>query len=240
MAFFVTFNYKLGAFALTMCLAQFAFASPQPSARFKAECENQLPPTSIVVEIQPSAVKYNFELGIAGISAKNGQLSTSSQATVGLTESHFRLATNWGGETLQDVSSKLICTRPALKVEVSVGPQTVFVAKEFPKDTCAFWEIANHELRHVRTNQAHAEVIAADLERALKHSFKNRVFYGTPEALKKAFTDNLSNDWLPWGRARFDTVEKQHAVIDSPAEYARTALMCDGQVSRELKLLPSR
>lgn len=186
------------------------------------------------MSIGPSDVTYNFKLSIAQISSLSGQPATAQSATVGLTQSQFRLATSWEGQTLQDSSSRMQCTRPSLVVDVSVGPQVVSVAREFPKGSCAFWEIANHELRHVQTNQAHAEQVAAELQSSLRSSFQNKVFYGTQEELRVAFTKNLSNEWLPWGRARFDTVKFQHAAIDTPAEYAKTAVMCDGEVARAL------
>ncbi|PNG50181.1 MULTISPECIES: hypothetical protein [unclassified Variovorax] len=181
----------------------------------------------------PSEVVYEFGMGAQELTRK-APLGGAAHITLGLTQANFQLSSSWEGQTLVDRATGLACARPKVKVQVQVGPQCVTVAKEFPKGTCAFWEIAEHELRHVKANQAHAERVADELKAALSRSFGNRVFYGTPGELRVVFTENLKSQWLPWGKSRFDGVKAAHRQIDSLAEYARNNTMCDGEVPRAL------
>jgi hypothetical protein len=211
-----------------------ATAQAEPSARFKQECEQRLAPGQVVVESLPSDVVYDFGTGVRDLTRK-APLGGAAHVTLGLTQAAFQLSSSWEGATLVDRSTGQACARPQLKLTVQVGPQRVTVAREFPKGTCAFWEIAAHELRHVRANQAQAEQVAAELQDALSRSFGNRVFYGTPSELRAAFTENLKSQWMPWGKTRFEGVKGAHQQIDSPAEYGRNNTMCDGEVPRALE-----
>lgn len=205
------------------------------SKRFVADCERQLPATTINVVASPSEVKYDFSKGVAELTSRPTMFREGGAHTLGLTEATFRLDVSWKGDILMDSLSRMGCTRPRVTVHLKVGPQQVFVAKEFPQNSCAFWEIAKHELRHVNANQAQAEKVAAALQGALRTAFGNRVFYGNPDELKAAFTNTLENDWMPWAKDQFAQVEKEHAAIDTPEEYARNNTMCNGDVPAALR-----
>lgn len=205
------------------------------SKRFVADCERQLPATAINVVASPSEVKYDFSKGVAELTTRPTMFREGGAHTLGLTEATFRLDVSWKGDILMDSLSRIGCTRPRVTVELKVGPQQVFVAREFPQNSCAFWEIAKHELRHVNANQAQAEKVATVLQDALRTAFGNRVFYGNPDELKAAFTNTLENDWMPWTKDQFSQVEKAHAAIDTPDEYARNNTMCNGEVPAALR-----
>ncbi|MNR71909.1 hypothetical protein D3C71_25880 [compost metagenome] len=204
-------------------------APPEPSARFKAECESKLPPARIVVTSQPSEVVYDFSRGVQELTKRSGHKDTL-QTTLGLTESKFQLESQWKGEMLQDSMTRQLCTRPQIEITVKVGPQRVSIGKEFPQQSCAFWEIAKHELRHVTANQERVEFVAEEMQKELRKSFGNRVFYGSREDLSRAFSTALREQWLPWGKALYERVADVHREIDSPQEYARNRTMCDGEV----------
>ncbi|KWU19046.1 hypothetical protein AS149_12425 [Burkholderia cenocepacia] len=225
-------------------LAQSAAHAQEPTAsseatqlpkRFVADCERQLPATAIDVVASPSEVKYDFAKGVAELTTRPTMFREGGAHTLGLTEATFRLDVAWKGDVLMDSQTRMGCTRPRVTVHLKVGPQQVFVAKEFPQSGCAFWEIAKHELRHVTANQEQAEKVAQTLQDQLRSSFGNRIFYGKPDELKSAFTETLENDWMPWAKDQFAQVEAVHQSIDTPEEYRRNATMCGGEVPRALK-----
>lgn len=230
--------------ALTLCSLyapaahadELAGATPsQIPKRFVADCERQLPATAIDVVASPSEVKYDFTKGVAMLTGRPTMFREGGAHTLGLTEATFRLDVSWKGDVLMDSLSRMGCTRPRVTVHLKVGPQQVFVGKEFPQSGCAFWEIAKHELRHVTANQEQAEKVAQVLQEELRKSFGNRIFYGNPDELKAAFTDTLENEWMPWAKDQFSQVEKVHESIDTPEEYARNNTMCGGEVPKALK-----
>lgn len=213
----------------------------EPSASFKAACESKLPRSSIVVTSEPSEVTYIFNRGVQDLTKRSPAYAKSStQTTLGLTESKFQLESRWSGEMLQDPRSRLACTRPAIQVTVKVGPQVVSIGREFEREGCAFWEIAEHELRHVRANLERVEYVAEKLEQELRSSFGNRVFYGSSDELRNAFSSTLKAEWLPWGKSLYEGVKVAHQAIDSPEEYARSSTMCDGEVGKALAMHRAR
>ena len=211
-----------------------AFAAVEPSAAFQDECSQRLPATTVQVQSQPSAVTYDFSLNVAALTRRKKAAGPHGK-TLGLTEHRLRLESSWQGQMLFDKKSGLYCSRPQLRMTVAVGPQHVFVGREFPRGSCAFNEIVEHELRHVRANQAQLEAMAQELQQALQESFGNRIFYGSRQELRDAFSRNLTSGWMPWAESRFRQVDAAHDAIDSPAEYARNRTMCDAEVPRLLK-----
>lgn len=205
-------------------------ASVQPSARFKNDCERQLPPASVTVTAYPSDVVYNFSLGIQDLTRKAG--TKAGNHTLGLTVAALKLDTNVSGAPLQDTMTRMLCAKPTVDIALRVGPQTVYVAKEFPQtggsSDCMFWEIAEHELRHVRANQAQAEKVAAELQDNLRKELGTNVYYGTEAELKEMVKDLVNGRWAQWAKQRYDQVQAAHEQIDSPAEYARVSSMCGG------------
>jgi hypothetical protein len=182
----------------------------------------------------PSVVKYDFSRNVAVLTEVLENKKQAGFQTLGLTETKFKLSSDINGSTFIDPKTNQSCIKPVIRVKIEIGPQVVSIAKEFSRDTCSFWEIAGHELRHVRANQSQAEAVALELQAAMNKSFNGRVFYGTREELEHALSENVSHEWLKWGIARFDLVKATHKMIDSPEEYARSNTMCNGEVPRIL------
>lgn len=230
---------RLLPFALLLSAALTSTAhAAQPSQEFRQLCESRLPRTSIKVVAHPSDIEYSFTEGVLDLTRKSK--AAPGTFTLGVTYRAFKLSSEWEGSFLKDPDSELSCARPKLRLDLRVGPQKVAVAKEFPYDTCAFWAIAEHELRHVNANQQQVEKVAGELERTLVRTFADHVFYGTPQELRESFTTNLRDEWLPWAGEKLEEVEHVHHHIDSPQEYARTQTLCNGDISRVVRKLQRR
>lgn len=216
-----------------------ALAQTVPSPEFKASCEARLPPTKIRVTSLPSSVVYDFSLSVDDITARAHHTAAQGNVTLGLTEAAFQLNVSTQSSKLVSTAG-MACMRPTIEVTVQVGPQRVFIGREFAQGSCAFNEIAKHELKHVYANQAQLERTAQLLEKALQQQFGNQVFYGVDGQLNKAFVDGIKANWIPWGQARFKEGDTVHQAIDSPQEYARNNTMCEAEVPRILQSRPRR
>jgi hypothetical protein len=232
------------AFATVLSAACLLSAPPQARAddnaptdvpkRFVGDCERQLQPTQVDVVAYPSEIQYDFSQGVAALTKRPTLFREGGTHTLGLTEATFRMDVKWNGDILMDSMTQKGCTRPRITIKLKVGPQRVFVGREFPQGSCAFWKIADHELRHVKANQAQVEKVAEKLQEVLRASFGNRIFYGNPAELKAALTDNLEDQWMPWAKDQFQQVEADHQAIDSSQEYESNASACQGEIPRVL------
>lgn len=201
---------------------------------FEMECEQRLQPTRIEVTAVPSEIRYDFSLNMRELTRRGASHRQRGQTVLGLTEVTLRSKLDWGGNYYTDKTTSRTCMRPSLKIAFDVTPQTVFVAKEFPRGSCAFDEIIRHELRHVEANQNQVEVVAAYLQRELSGFFGNRIFYGDARQLRNQLEQAVKTSWMPQAQARLGEVVAAHRGIDTPQEYARNLTMCNGAVRKAM------
>ena len=206
-------------------------------ADFTARCEAELAPAVFEVRSEPSQVRYDFGKSVAQLQAMT-KAANPTMKTLGLTTTSIKLTGNWTWSTLV-LPNGLACLRPSMLVLVSVNPQTVHVAREFPQGTCAFDVIAEHELRHVRTNQSHLERIAGVYQQRISSYYGQRIFYGPYETLKKQATEAFQGHWKTAIERDLEAVSLLHAQIDTPQEYARNDVVCAGEIPRLLRRQPA-
>jgi hypothetical protein len=207
-------------------------ATAVPRESFEAECERRLNPTDIKVQTLPSQIHYNFVTSMAQLTSKGSRQRQLGQVVLGLTEYRLSYKLNWGANYLVEQGTGRACMRPRLTMVFDVTPQLVSVAREFPKGSCAFNEIAAHELRHVYANQGQLQATADMMQRELTNFFGQRVFYGSKESLQAQWQDALTTSWMPMAKADLAKADIAHNAIDSPAEYARNRTICNGEIPR--------
>lgn len=210
-------------------------ASAQPLGTLESQCESRLAPAEVVVKALPGHVRYDFTLGIRELTARGNRQRRLGQTVLGLTEYKLRTAIEWESNAFIEPHTGRACMRPRVELTLDADPQTVFVAREFPQGSCAFTEIANHELRHVYANQHAVERAASTLRGELSSFFGQRIFYGQLPEMKAQLEAALKESWLPRARAQLNTVATEHNLIDSHAEYARFGTVCNGAISSVLK-----
>jgi len=191
--------------------------------------------TSIRLLAPRSPVLYDHTLSVEELTQRSGASGKPNQHALGLTTVTVETRLRLDKRTLMDPRTGMMCTRPTVTVTLGGAPQTVHIGKEFPADSCAYREVAEHELRHVHANEAQAEFVANDFQSAMKAEFGNRVFFGSEKELERAIDDKLQNDWLPRIETEFALVRLAHESIDTPEEAARAERFCDGAVSRMLQ-----
>ncbi|HSI51787.1 MAG TPA: hypothetical protein VLA61_26260 [Ideonella sp.] len=118
-----------------------------------------------------------------------------------------------------------------VQTQLSVTPQTscagivvrlgfvnpvLRIASEFPKDSCSYERVLNHEHTHVR------------IWRDIAAQFR-QLHYPWPERAASATV--LAN-----ARQALATLARAQAEFDSPEEYARNNVLCNGEIQRLLKL----
>jgi hypothetical protein len=133
-----------------------------------------------------------------------------------------------------DRTQNVGCLRPRIVVELALR-STVYVAREFAPGSCAHEAIREHEMRHVRANEHAFEAAAAHLEQQMLAHFDGRIFYGDVQAMLAELEASVESVWLPAVRGKFNEVERVHAAIDSPQEYAGNRTICQGEVVHVLR-----
>ncbi len=205
-------------------------------AEFARECETRLAPARLEVVVPPSSVQYDFSRSVAELTATRKK-AEAGRHTLGLTVFELKTSLAWQSNMLRRADDTA-CLRPHIRITLDVGPQHVYIGREFPQGSCAFNDIARHELLHVRANQARAEAVGAALKTALEQQFGNRVFHGRAAQLRAQLESALRESWFPWAQQQLAEVDKTHASIDSPEEYARNQLVCGGEIPRRLQQRP--
>ncbi len=200
---------------------------------FETQCQIRLPPAQVNVSTEPSQVSYDLSQSVRELSQRHKPLHSNS-FTLGLTVTKVRFEAQWSLPTLTNESGRT-CLRPSVNLFFTVSPQTVFVGNEFPQGTCAFNDISQHENRHVHANQKHMEQVASYYRKAISDAYGQRIFYDRTGGLTHEMQDAFKRRWLPRINGALARVEALHAQIDSPAEHARSNLMCQGEVPLKLR-----
>lgn len=202
---------------------------------FETQCQARLPAAKVTVTTEPSNVRYDLTQSVLLLSQRHRPPDAKS-FTLGLTAAKATFKAAWSMPTLTSESGNT-CLRPSVNLFFTVSPQTVSVGKEFPQGTCAFNDISQHENRHVQANQEHIEQVASHYRQAISEAYGQRIFYGIRGNLTNDMQESFRNHWLPLINADLAKVELLHAQIDSPAEHARSNVMCQGEVSVRLRQL---
>ncbi|MFC3683880.1 hypothetical protein [Hydrogenophaga luteola] len=219
--------------ALLLTLLPPLVLAEQPSARWQALCEAQLPPTVVEVTAEPAPVRHRRDRSIADL-MQIQRLPQENAFTLGLTELQLGTRIAFRSPTLSHPLERLVCMRPAITVTLSLDPHVVSVASEFEDGSCAHRHILAHEMRHVQINQLTLASAADRMREGMQQSFGNKVYYGEPKELQERLTRHIREQWLPWVDAQMKHTLQRHREIDTPEEYARNRTACGGEIARTL------
>lgn len=214
--------------------ASIAFGPAQaqdPPPEFQAECAAKLLPTKIEVQVSPLAFTTESSLSVRDLTAK--QRANNATWTLGLTVVDRKTSYSYGAERLVR-SDGWACIRPRFEVRIQVSPQRVYVAKEFPRGTCAFNEILNHELRHVKANQSQAVDAARRFQAEMHEAFGQTIYYGEQSSLTAQLDRVMTDGWIARMRDQLSLGDQAHAAIDTAEEYARMGTVCGGEIHQTL------
>lgn len=202
---------------------------------FAADC-GQLPPSSVSIKRLESPATLNTRFSYQALRRLEDTPGRHEFAVLGLTRGQAVARILINGRTQVSSDGRWECASFDLTVEYGFNPLTIYVAREFPKGSCAHDEIYRHELMHLRAFTEHAQSIEAEISSTLRQRFERATpWHGQYGEVNASLQREIDERWLPYLKRLLDGVKPAQRQIDSPQEYARIAASCDGAIQRKLQ-----
>ena len=129
-------------------------------------------------------------------------LARPGRQVLGLTRGSASVRLAVSSPSVVSADGRWECASPQLTVRYGFSPMTVYVAREFPPGSCAYREIHEHEMRHVRAYQAHLKAIEKTLADALQARFAGTGPWRGPKGETNArLQAELQERWVPFVKA---------------------------------------
>ncbi|MFZ6844754.1 hypothetical protein [Undibacterium sp. RuTC16W] len=218
---------------LPLCLSALLTNVALSQNNFEWRCNKELPQTSIVVSESegPYLVHNNVS------SQKLRTMSTKTYSTdyiLGLTARHSIIQIDFEGPIIDDKNSNQECFAPRIEINMEHPAINVYVGKEFPENSCAYNEILEHEMQHVKLYKEKLPALA-DLVRAkMGRRYENTPLIGPIGKTKEQLNDEINRVWMPFVKNELEKIEDLQAALDSEDEYTRLSWSCLGQVQTTL------
>lgn len=198
-------------------------------------CE-ELPKPSVTIKRIEEKIALNTQYSYKSLTNIGATLARPDKQVLGLTRGNASVSFSMNSPAFIDQTGRWECTSPQITVTYGLSPITVYVAKEFPEGSCAYKEIYEHEMRHVKAYQAHIADIEKLLADALNARFATGSAWRGPVGQTKArLQQELSERWTTFVQREFNRVEEAQARIDTPEEYERVANACDGEIKKRTR-----
>jgi len=213
--------------AVVMCSALAAACGriDNPFASFETRCAS-LPPSEFQVVATPLTFERDDSRPIDELTIMSGS-ALATHRTMGLTTAIFGQNTDIDLRVVDDRRGSRACGTPRIRVELSMQPVIVFIARELAQAPCQRDVTLSHEMKHVAVfrdvldEAAHAleqdfpEAIGPELRRANNpEELQRRLIIGLREYLARFMGD--------WQRE----LDARQAEVHSPEEYARVSEAC--------------
>jgi hypothetical protein len=199
------------------------------------ECD-LLPPPSVTLKRLAEQASVDTHYSVRELTHLGSELASPGKAVLGLTRGTALVKFTSTTRTYLDPSRRWECASPQITLSFGYSPLFVYVANEFPEGSCAYREIYQHELRHVRTYQDHLATIEKDLAATLNRRFATgSPWRGAAGQTNAQLQREFNERWLPYVKREIDRVSSAQALIDSPEEYARVTASCNGEIARRLR-----
>ena len=196
---------------------------------FQIRCEDTISKTISVLSTKTNGFTINNQLPYRALTLKTGSIDGRSE-TLGLTVTRAQYSATMGGPILQDKVSGYECVAPRVEIKLNYSPVLIYVGNEFVPGSCGYNTILEHEQRHLKAymdNLARVEKIVRD---ALNRRFEGKPLYAPSGTAQSALQHEINSQWMPFIQAEFDKGKSEQAKIDTPAEYARLANTCNGEI----------
>ena len=199
------------------------------------ECD-QLPKPAVVVKRLDERFVVNVQHSYKALNHLGAALARPGNQVLGLTRgnsvAHFASSI----PSYVDRTGRWECASPQLALTLGFSQMTVYVAKEFPEGSCAYKEIYQHELRHVKAYQTHLASIEQDVTVTLNRRFATGSPWRGPVGQARAqLQRELNERWLPYIKREMARADEVQALIDTPEEYARVADACGGEIRKRIR-----
>ena len=227
------FADHLPALASLACAASTVLLTAYSPTAAATDLCAQLPPPSVTVKRTDEELVISSEYGYRELTHLGADIAHKGNAVLGLTRGKTRV--RFLAQTVRyvDRSGRWECASPQITVTYGFNPLVVYVAKEFPKGSCAYDEVLKHEMRHVAANRAHLAAIEEPIHQALSKRFATgKLWRGAVGASAQQLQRERDALWLPFIRREIDRGAAAQAEIDSPEEYKRVSQACGGEIKR--------
>jgi hypothetical protein len=218
---------KPSLFSLPLIL----FANPV----WSDECE-QLPKPSVAVKRVEEPITLNIRYSYRSLTNIGASVARPGQQVLGLTRGNAVVSFASNTPAIVDRSARWECASPQITVTIGFIPMTVYVAQEFPDGTCAYKEIYEHEMRHVKAYQTHIAGIEKSVTELLTARFATgSIWRGPVGQTRLKLQRELDERWLPYIQREIKRVDEAQSLIDTPAEYERVANSCNGEIRKRTR-----
>jgi hypothetical protein len=196
-----------------------------PLASFESRCAS-LPSARFDIVQVPVTYTQDRVHSIAELTVLGGN-SPATHNTFGLTTARFGHQTDIELKVVDDAAGGRTCGTANVRIELSMQPMTVYIAREIERTPCPRDATFAHELRHVAVFRAVLDEAARDLRADLAEAMGTGLRRAaSARELERAFNAQLqaylSVFMSQWQR---EMGTRQEAV-DSPEETERTATAC--------------
>ena len=199
------------------------------------ECD-RLPVPSVKVKRLSEALSLDTTYGYKSLKVLGAALSRPENQVLGLTRATSRVSFEIKTSSYIDRTGRWECSSPQITVSYGFSPMTVYVASEFARGSCAYNEVYQHELRHVKTYQDHLVSIEKNLADTLNQRFATGSVWRAPKGQTRMMLEKEMNErWLPFIKREIERVESAQALIDTAEEYARVSGACKGEIERAVR-----
>ena len=197
------------------------------------QCE-QLPKPSITVKRIDEHLSFNTRYSFRSLTNIGAATALPGYQVLGLTRGNATVQFAIKVPSFVDASGRWECASPQITLSFGFTPMTVYVAKEFPAGSCAYKEIYEHEMRHVKTYQSHLSDIEKDLTATLTTRFATDAPWRGPvgQTMGKLQRE-LDERWTPYVQREIKRVDAAQALIDTAEEYERIASSCNGEIKKQ-------
>jgi len=226
--------------AFLLCLLNVQHASAEESA-----CQKVKPfVTEINVEILTPPPVYDLTKNIAFLNKDGGKASEEWIKKNGLSgiwmakdmQTQGTAAGGWGAFTGYELDAKPLDAYGAYgciyfkKIEVSMMFRTlIMIPKEYPKGTCAYNLINDHELKHYQVNQATVNEVTDRLKKDIPQIIAQleSVHVGSDKMqarateMKTAFTEMID---VYFKQVMTEKLEERNSLVDTPEEYQNISM----------------
>lgn len=200
---------------------------------FQVRCEDTIRKSVSVLSARQEGYTINNQLPYRALTARTGSLDRRME-TLGLTVTQGQHRAKVGGVVLQDPASGYECIAPQVEIELYYSPVRIYVGNEFAPGTCAYKEILDHEMRHLKAHTDNLARVEALVRDALNKRFGGQPMYASSGTTRSALEHEVNSTWFNFIRDEFEKGKAEQEKIDSPAEYARLGKACNGEIAATL------
>lgn len=194
-------------------------------ASFESRC-NALPPARFEVVAVPMRVEEVTTQDVAALTARS-KADPTRHRTYGLTTVSFGHNTQSELRMMEDKRGARACGTPKIRVELSMQPAIVYLARELDGEPCEQSATREHEQKHVEVYRELLEQsrqrLVDELPSAIGETTRTAASTGD---LKQRFDADLREYMARFMRDQQADMSARQAEVDTPEEYARVAHVC--------------